>query len=137
MRYLAVLLLVFLTVSLSACRPPEPSGAGATGGAGNADGIKVSLELPQKPAIGPAPVRVYVLGGDNKAVKGATVSVTGIMTHAGMEPVITEATPTENGLYQTKNFTFNMAGDWIVQADVTLPDGSEAQDELSVTVPGS
>ncbi len=131
MRYLAV----FLLIVLAACRPPEPSDA-ATGGAGNADGVKVSLELPQKPAIGPAPVRVYVLGSDNKAVAGATVAVTGIMTHAGMEPVITDAAPTEVGLYQTEDFTFNMAGDWIVQADVTLPDGGEAKDELSVTVPG-
>ncbi len=131
MRYLVVLL-----VLLAACRPPEPSGAGATGNTGNADGVKVSLELPKKPAVGPAPVRVYVLGSDNQAVTDATVSVTGNMTHAGMEPVTAEATPTENGLYQTKNFTFNMAGDWVVQADVTLPDGSETQDELSVTVPG-
>ena len=133
MRYLAVLLLVFL----ASCRPPEPSAAATTGGAGNTDGVRVSLELPQKPAVGPTPVRVYVLGSDNEAVTGATVSIMGTMTHAGMEPVITEATPTENGLYQTQDFTFNMAGDWILQADVTLPDGTEAGDELSVTVPGS
>jgi hypothetical protein len=42
------------------------------------------------------------------------------MTHAGMEPVITEATATENGLYQTEDFAFTMAGDWILQAEVTL-----------------
>ena len=97
----------------------------------------MSLELPQKPKIGPAPVRVYLLGANNKAVTGATVTVTGLMTHAGMEPVITEAPATENGLYQTKDFDFNMAGDWILQADVTLPDGGEVRKELSVTVPGS
>ena len=135
MRYLVVLL-VLLTVSLSGCRPPEPAATSASS-AGNSDGIKVSLELPQKPKIGPAPVRVYLLGADNKAVTGATVTVTGLMTHAGMEPVIAEAPATENGLYQTKNFDFNMAGDWILQADVTLPDGDEVRKELSVTVPGS
>ena len=133
MRYLAILLFFLLT----ACRPPEPSAANTEEGVGNADGVRVSLELPQKPAVGPAPVRVYVLGSDNQAVTGASVSVTGTMTHAGMEPVIAEARPTENGLYQTQDFTFTMAGDWIVQTEVTLPDGSEARDELSVTVPGS
>ena len=131
MRYLVI----FLIALLASCRPPEPSGN--TGSAGNADGVRVSLELPQKPKVGPAPVRVYLLGADNQAISGATVSVTGTMTHAGMEPVITEAAPTEEGLYQTRDFNFNMAGDWILQAEVTLPDGSEAQDELSVTVPGS
>lgn len=120
-------------IGLAACRPPEPS---AASGSGSASGVRVRLELPQQPAVGPAPVRVYLLGADNQAISGATISVTGTMTHAGMEPVITEATPTEEGLYQTEDFTFNMAGDWILQAEVTLPDGSEAQDELSVTVPG-
>ena len=135
MRYFALL----LCLSLAACRPPEPSNsAGNTSGsaAGEA-GVKVSLELPQKPKIGPAPVRVYLLSSDNKAVTGATVTVTGLMTHAGMEPVIAKAPATENGLYQTKTFNFNMAGDWILQADVTLPDGGEVRKELSVTVPGS
>ena len=134
MRYLLVLLL-FLAVLLSACRPPEPSSETA-GSTAAETGVKVSLELPKKPAIGPTPVRVYLLGVDNKAVTGATVTVTGLMTHAGMEPMIAKAPPTENGLYQTKNFDFNMAGDWILQADVTLPDGNKVRKELSVTVPG-
>ncbi len=132
MRYVILLL---LCSSLAACRPPEPSSESAGSAAGEA-GVKVSLELPKKPAIGPAPVRVYLLGVDNKAVTGATVTVTGLMTHAGMEPVIAKAPPTENGLYQTKTFDFDMAGDWILQADVTLPDGNEVRKELSVTVPG-
>ena len=133
MRYVLPLLLVL--TALAACRPPEPAAASASG-AGNSDGIKVSLELPQKPKIGPAPVRVYLLGADNQAVTGATVTVTGLMTHAGMEPVIAEATPTESGLYQTENFNFNMAGDWILQAEAKLPDGNKVEDELSVSVPG-
>ena len=129
MRFLAILLIL-----LVGCRPPESTGAASS--AGGEDGVRVSLELPAEPAVGPAEVRVYLLGGDNGAVSDAAVTVTGTMTHAGMEPVIAEAVSTEEGLYVAKDFNFNMAGDWILQAEVTLPDGSEAGDGLSVTVPG-
>jgi len=129
MRLLAVLLIV----ALVGCRPPENT-AEATPAAG---GVRVSLELTDEPAVGPAAVRVYLLSENNDALTDAAVTVTGTMTHAGMEPVIAEATATSNGLYQTRDFAFTMAGDWILQAEVTLPDGSEASDELSVTIPGS
>lgn len=130
MRFLIVVLIV-----LAGCRPPESSG-GAADDAESNTGVRVSLELPQEPAVGPAEVRVYLLGSDNEAVSGAAVTVTGTMTHAGMEPVITEATPTEGGLYQTQDFAFTMAGDWLLQAEIRLADGSETGDELAVTVPG-
>lgn len=129
MRFLAVVVLLILV----GCRPPENTGQAAAGAEG---GVRVSLELVGPPAVGPAEVRVYLLGGDNKAVADATVTVTGTMTHAGMEPVITQAVPAEGGLYRTEDFAFNMAGDWLLEADVTLPDGGEVTDEQAVTVPG-
>lgn len=128
MRPLTVVTLLLLV----GCRPPENTERAVSG----VEGVRVSLELPAEPAVGPAEVRVYLLGGDNGAVSDAAVTVTGTMTHAGMEPVITEAVPAEDGLYRTENFAFNMAGDWILQAEVTLSDGTETGDELSVTVPG-
>ena len=131
MRFLVVFSLVFMV----GCRPPE-SPERATGNNGSDAGVRVSLELPQEPAVGPADVRVYLLGTDNEAVSDASITVTGTMTHAGMEPVITEAVPTEDGLYQTEDFEFTMAGDWLLEADVTLADGGEAGDEMAVTVPG-
>ena len=82
--------LVLALVLLAACRPPE----GSSQGAGDASGVRVSLELPQAPAVGPATVRVYLLSPDNEGVSDATVTVTGTMTHAGMEPVVAEAAPT-------------------------------------------
>lgn len=121
-------------IVLAGCRPPSPGEADAATPA--AGGMRVSLELTGEPAVGPAAVRVYLLSDSNDALTDAAVTVTGTMTHAGMEPVIAEATATENGLYQTEDFAFTMAGDWILQAEVTLPDGGEAGDELSVTVPG-
>lgn len=123
---------VLLLVLLAACRPPE----GRTQGAANSSGVRVSLELPQAPAVGPATVRVYLLSPDNQGVAEATVTVTGTMTHAGMEPVVAEATPTESGVYETEGFEFDMAGDWLLEAEVTLTDGGTARAERPVTVPG-
>lgn len=133
--------MALLVLVLAACRPPAApteTGAPATGAAeGSAAGVRISLELVGEPALGPAEVRVYLLGGDNEAVSDASVSVTGTMTHAGMEPVLSDAVKTEEGLYRTEDFTFTMAGDWIIQADVTLADGTRAGDEIIVNVPGS
>ena len=123
---------VLLLVLLAACRPPE----GGAQGAGNVSGVRVSIELPERPAVGPATVRVYLLGADNEAVTDAAVTITGTMTHAGMEPVIAEAVPTANGIYETEAFVFDMAGDWLLEAEAELADGSEAQGERPVTVPG-
>lgn len=128
-----VVLLVFV---LAACRPSAaPAETGAA--EGSAAGVRISLELVGEPALGPAEVRVYLLGGDNEAVGDASVSVTGTMTHAGMEPVLSDAVKVEEGLYRTEDFTFTMAGDWIIQADVRLADGTRAGDEIIVNVPGS
>lgn len=124
--------LVLVLVLLAACRPPE----GNARGAGSSSGVRVSIELPDAPAVGPATVRVYLLGQDNEAVTDATVTVTGTMTHAGMEPVVAEAVPTENGVYETEAFVFDMAGDWLLEAEAELSGGGEAQDERPVTVPG-
>lgn len=122
-----------LFVMLIGCQPPNNAGRG---GAETSNTVQVSLELAGEPEVGPAQVRVHLLK-NNAVVTDAEVNVTGIMTHAGMEPVISQASATENGLYQTQDFAFDMAGDWLLQAEVTLPNGSEASDELAVTVPGS
>jgi hypothetical protein len=68
------------------------------------------------------------------APSGAQVEVTGDMTHAGMMPVIATATETEPGLYQTEDFAFTMAGDWILSAEIELPDGGTSSTEASVSV---
>jgi len=131
MRSLLPLLLLGLLVG---CRPPGEGAQNASGGA--AQGITVRTELASEPAVGPAEVNVYVLR-DNAAVSGAEVVVTGDMTHAGMEPVTAPAPEVETGLYRTEGFEFNMAGDWLLTTEVTLPDGTEVTDEVPVTVPGN
>ncbi len=126
--------LAVLLVLLGGCRPPERS----TGAAAESnEGVRVRLEAPAEPEVGSAVVRVYILGPDNAAITGADVTVTGTMTHAGMEPVISSAPAREDGLYATDAFSFTMAGDWVVQAEASLPDGSTVTGELPLTVPGN
>ena len=77
---------------------------------------------------------VYLLAA-GEGVAGASVEVAGDMANAGMRPVIVSATETEPGLYRAEDFAFTMAGDWLLSAEVTLPDGSRTRAETAVSVP--
>jgi hypothetical protein len=127
MRLVAII--VSLTTFLVACRPP----GGAASAAGGRGAAGVEVQLPADPAVGPAVVTVRV-ARDGAPVAGAEVEVTGDMTHAGMIPVIAPALEAEPGVYRTDAFAFDMAGDWIVTAEVELADGGEARGEASTTV---
>lgn len=134
MRALPLLLLLSmaaaLITTLAACEPPDRRASASDGGG---EGIEVRLDLPDAPTVGPADVTVHVTDG-GAPVEGARVDVTGDMTHAGMEPVIDAATGGEGGRYRTSDFAFTMAGDWIVTAEVTLPDGDTVRAEAHLQV---
>lgn len=93
------------------------------------------VETDGEPKVGTVPVVVYVLSG-GEGVSGASVEVTGDMTHAGMAPVTAVAEELEPGLYRAEGFEFGMAGDWLLTAVATLPGGEQESAELGVTVPG-
>ena len=117
------LLAVFLLV---ACGPREAADDAPAASSTNAtdDGLRTRVEVDgDEPTVGPATVTVYLLE-DGQGVTGATVEVTGDMTHAGMAPVTADAPQDEPGLYRTEGFEFTMAGDWILTAEITLPDGT-------------
>lgn len=140
---LAYLVLASTLLLLSACRPPDNanvvrgSDANQNQTSDAPNGIRVFTEVVGEPAMGAQAVRVYILQEDNAAAEDATVRVTGDMTHAGMEPVISEAVQIEPGLYETQDFSFTMSGDWFITADVTLANGETASDVISLTVPGN
>lgn len=125
------LLVLSLTALLASCRPPD-AGSSARGAA-TSDAVAITIELPDEPTVGPATVTVRV-DRDGVAVEGAEVEISGDMTHAGMVPVIRAAGETAPGVYRADDVVFDMAGDWIVTADVTLPDGSSARQEAATTV---
>lgn len=134
MKQLAAVLLLFV-LSLSACRPDEASEQPVRSQTtGTSDSVSARVETEGEPQVGQVPVVVYLLQ-DGAGISDAEVEVTGDMTHAGMTSVITAATEVEPGLYRAEDFEFTMAGDWVLTADVALPDGQRLSSETQVSVP--
>ena len=119
---------------LAACRPGGEGSAGSNAGSASAaaSGLAVTIEV-DGATTGPAAVTVGVSTGGEPET-GATVKVVGNMTHAGMAPVLADAVEVEPGVYVAGEFAFSMAGDWIVDAEVTTEDGREASAEAFVNV---
>ena len=131
---------VGLVLALSACQPDNTQAdPGAISEATNttaSEGVQLRVETDGDPQLGTVPVNVYLLR-NGEGISGAEVEVVGDMTHAGMVPVIATATETEAGLYTASNFEFTMAGDWIITAEIDLPNGETETVETNVTVPGN
>ena len=62
---------------------------------------------------------------------GARIALEGNMSHAGMAPVFANANEIGSGRYQA-NMELTMAGDWVVFARVSLPDGREFEREFEI-----
>lgn len=88
-------------------------------------------ESPQK--VGQFALMVTLLDATQKPITGATIEVTGDMTHAGMVPVKGTAEGGASGLYAVP-FKWTMGGDWIVTVRATLPDGRIATRRFDVRV---
>ena len=85
--------------------------------------LSVSLSMdPQPAAVGATTLTVEINEPNGSPVEGAEVEVRGDMTHAGMVPVLGEATETAPGLYEVP-FEWSMGGDWILTVTAELPDG--------------
>ncbi len=133
-RGLSLLAILFLLLSCNAPSEGSAQAQEAQGESGSSP-TAVRTELEGEPALGEAKVRVYVLE-NNEGVSGATVEVTGDMTHAGMAPVTATAKEVGAGLYETEGFEFTMAGDWLLTSEVVYPDGTEVEDTTALSVPG-
>lgn len=94
----------------------------------NSGDVQVDVEVsPQPLEVGPAQVTVMLRDANDKPIENAAVEVEGNMSHAGMVPVIAEATGGDDGHYVTQDFEFTMSGDWFVIVRATLPDGQTAE----------
>ena len=133
-RGLSLLAILFLLLGCNAPSEGSAQAREAQDGSGSSP-TAVRTELEGEPALGEAKVLVYVLK-DNEGVSGATVEVTGDMTHAGMAPVTATAKEVGAGLYETEGFEFTMAGDWLLTSEVVYPDGTEVEDTTALSVPG-
>lgn len=94
--------------------------------------ITVEYEItPQPLRAGAATVTLRLADATGRPLSGARINVEGNMSHAGMRPVFGEAREAEPGRYQAV-IEFTMAGDWIIQLHLTLPDGSKVERQFEV-----
>lgn len=119
--------LLILALVCVACRLPTNEAGGTS------DALQMEIEVDLEPDIGITPVSVRVVQ-EGRAVVGASVEITGDMTHAGMIPVIRKAVEVEPGLYRADTFEFTMAGDWFLTAEVVLSDGKRVSKILPLSV---
>lgn len=91
---------------------------------------------PNPPVVGRGQVTVEAADAAGRPVEGAAVNLRGDMSHAGMRPVLAEATAEPGGLYVAP-FEWTMGGDWILTVTAALPDGRQAvrRFEVSVSTP--
>ena len=84
--------------------------------------VTVAFEVAQPPRVGPATITLRVTDESGQPLSGAHINLEGNMSHAGMVPVFADAVEFEPGLYRS-NIELTMAGDWVISAHLTLPDG--------------
>ena len=122
-----VLLLIVLLL-LAGCRQAAPTPNASTQAA------QISLTIsPQPPVVGDATLTLAVTQ-QNQPLAGAAVAVRGDMTHAGMRPIIVDATKTDAQGKVDIPFKWSMSGDWIVSVTVTLADNSQVSQDFNLTV---
>jgi hypothetical protein len=94
--------------------------------------VDVSWTLsPSAAVVGPALLTITLRRPSGDAVKGATVRLEGHMSHAGMTPVLANATERAPGVYDV-SFAFTMRGDWVLLVSVALPDGGRVDRRINV-----
>jgi hypothetical protein len=88
---------------------------------------------PDPAAVGPAQLTVTLADRAGQAIDGATMRLKGDMSHAGMQPVLADASGAGRGVYAA-DFTWTMAGDWFVTVTADLPDGRTAVRRFDLAV---
>jgi hypothetical protein len=86
---------------------------------------------PAEPVVGPAVLTVTLRDRAGAPLQGATVRLEGHMSHAGMAPVLADATQRAPGVYEVP-FAFTMQGDWVLLVSAALPDGTRVERRIDV-----
>ncbi len=122
-----VLLLFLLLLPLPACRQAPA--------ADEAPDVQIVLTPgPDSLTVGPISFDLTLWDANGQPIDGAgPVTLRGDMSHAGMKPVIAEASGEGDGLY-TADFEWTMAGDWTMSIEATLPDGRVKRGTFPFTV---
>jgi hypothetical protein len=124
-----LLVLVFSLAGAAGCQR-----ASLQQGGDEAPDVAMTLTIaPDPAAVGPAQLTVTLADQAGQAIDGATVRLKGDMSHAGMQPVLADASSAGDGVY-TAALTWTMAGDWFVTVTAGLPDGRTAVRRFDLTV---
>ena len=84
--------------------------------------------------IGETTLLVAVKDKDGKPLPDpGALRIRGDMSHAGMIPVFAETDQSSNGVF-TLPFQWSMAGSWIVEASLTLPNGELASETFTIEI---
>lgn len=124
MKQTIVLLLLFVLLAGCARASDRPDDSGVT----------ITLETRPDPAVvGDATLIVTLADAEGNPVEDAALNVKGDMNHAGMVPVLAEATSGPGGVGELP-FQWTMPGDWIVTVEAILPDGATVTRRFDLSV---
>lgn len=127
-RWLLVALIILLATTAGCQRASQQAAID------QAPEIAAALIVDPTPAVvGPANLAVTLTDASGAPVEGASLSLKGDMSHAGMKPVLAEASGGANGVYQAQ-WMWTMAGDWFITITATLPDGRTLMRRFDLTV---
>ena len=87
------------------------------------------------PAVGNDTLNIRLFDENDNPINDATIAVKADMTHAGMVPILGNATKGDKGLYKVP-FEWSMGGDWVIIVQATLPDGTVAEETFPLTISG-
>lgn len=97
-------------------------------------GLTMTLTTQPDPAVvGDATLIITLADAQGQPIEDATLNVKGDMNHAGMVPVLAEASSGPGGIYEL-DFAWTMPGDWIVTVEAALPDGSTFVERFELRV---
>jgi hypothetical protein len=84
------------------------------------------------PIVGtPALGEITLRDRARRPVPGARLQVVGLMSHAGMAPIIAVVAERGDGVYQV-HLQFTMSGDWILLVTGSLPDGRRLSHQIDI-----
>lgn len=126
MKLKLTLLLLIAALALAGCARASDQIAGGD--------VAITLATQPDPAVvGDATLIITLADADGNPIEDAALNVKGDMNHAGMVPVLAEASGGPAGVYDLP-FEWTMPGDWIVTVEATLPDGSAAVERFELSV---
>lgn len=124
--------LVLALFGLVACKPPEPR----SGTSNTQDSTAAAIQMRTVGQVSTSGFALEVdVTGAAASLRGAEARVFGEMSHPGMPRLTWPAIEVEPGLYRVENLVPDMAGDWILTAELQPADGAKVTTELFLTVP--